>query len=1141
MLILSGLVAVPLVSNATTPVVTSLAPSSITETGDRLVVLSGSALSGDNLRVLVGGVEATVVSASETEITFEAPSRYDAAFGTSSSLSHSVTVERTGGTSDDTVALSYIGITAVPTVDAVTPATGTASGGTAITITGSNFLPGRTSVFIGGVPATSVSVSSATSLSAVTPAPASSDTVSTRVVVRVAGDSADLESTEDITFEYTVDEALETYVPEPPCEAAPPARAVANSGNLFLGGYFIELGISPLGNFGTSGSKPTGIFGTIGSSGVGMSVDYDGFGCGQSKAIDFFLPGSPEERFAVGAKVGASNAEFIGISQLAGIETSSGVGTVSASDTTITNLSTGTLLRAKVVSILKTSTGENWIEVTQEISFEVDAMYFTNEVTLKNLTSGTLDSARYMRSFDPDNTQFQGGSFVTENTILAQYPTDSYTAVRAQVTSGNLASDPIYQLYGTRAPIIFYSNDEKSRAGAFGFKNSNPYTSSAYDSAPAKNFTVNADQAITIALEYGPLTANQAITKTYVTSLDLRDFNELAAELELGASSAGSGFSVSPRAQTISGSPGESKTTTPLRTSGLTGTITYEVTSGTLPAGLTLNSATGVVSGTPTGTGTGSITVTATGSTGGVASAVINFSIKNSQTALTLTSTQGTVGTGLTLATSGGSGTGMVSYSVSNGTASGCSVSSGILTASSAGTCLVTATKAADGDFLAVSTSVTTVTFTAKPGAPTITAVTAGTQSLSVAFTPPASDGGAPITNYGYALDGGTVVVFSPAQTTSPLVISGLTAGVEYSVRIVAINAAGQSNLSAALTGTPNAPASAASIPVPTPTPTAPAPTPTARPTPQPTPQPTLINLLTPPAPPALPAPVTGPIALLVPVEPVPNVVFGSTNPIPQFISDILAKPLAYVLSVLSGSPELPALAPTESIAYENGSPVEIQLVKTDSENGYVLRGDGWQVALEATDSSGSPLRLDDSGNIILNTDRFVQFSGSGFAPGSIVRVWLFSEPTELSDLLADASGSFTGQAQLPEGIPVGEHTVQLNGLTQDGQLRSVSLGVLVQPDPVIAPAAFDLTGLINLLWIMAAGVLSVFFFILWRRRKKKEEEGEIPSSLVGDDNLIFASEGFEPIPQMPNDSRRKIGPAAPPNRKRFTFKPKNT
>jgi hypothetical protein len=322
-----------------------------------------------------------------------------------------------------------------------------------------------------------------------------------------------------------------------------------------------------------------------------------------------------------------------------------------------------------------------------------------------------------------------------------------------------------------------------------------------------------------------------------------------------------------------------------------------------------------------------------------------------------------------------------------------------------------------------------------------------------------------------------------------------------------------------------------------------PAPETTASPTPRPSASPA------PPATPSIlnpsPSPSAGQgngVAVLIPVvDPTPGVVYSDSNPIPEFIMNILSQPLAYILGVLSGDPELPALAPSESLAYENGEPVAIELVKTDAENGYILRGDGWQVALEATDSSGEPLLLDDSGNIILNKDRFVQFSGTGFAPGSVVKVWLFSDPTELSDVLADEAGNFVGQSAIPQAIPTGEHTIQLNGLTQDGQFRSVSLGVVIQPELVIAPAppvGFDLTGLLNFLWLIAAGVL-IWFFIVWRRRKKKEEEGEIPNNSGVEELPIFASEGFEPSQQFPNDSRRRIGAAAPPTRKRFTFKPK--
>ena len=86
--------------------------------------------------------------------------------------------------------------------------------------------------------------------------------------------------------------------------------------------------------------------------------------------------------------------------------------------------------------------------------------------------------------------------------------------------------------------------------------------------------------------------------------------------------------------------------------------------------------------------------------------------VQKTQAPLTLTSTKGIVGNNLTLTSKGGSGTGAVSYAVTNVGTAGCSISGTALSATTAGTCTVTATKAADANYLVASSSATTVTFT---------------------------------------------------------------------------------------------------------------------------------------------------------------------------------------------------------------------------------------------------------------------------------------------------------------------------------------------------------------------------------------------------------------------------------------------
>lgn len=154
---------------------------------------------------------------------------------------------------------------------------------------------------------------------------------------------------------------------------------------------------------------------------------------------------------------------------------------------------------------------------------------------------------------------------------------------------------------------------------------------------------------------------------------------------------------------------------TSLATSGVSITATFSASSGS--ATLVDNVVTTVngvadfsgmtVSGNDGTTGT--LTFTAAGY-GPVTSTSFSI-VKEAQSGLTITSTHGTFGVALPLTTSGGSGTGAVTFAVSNDTALGCTESGGSLTVTQAGTCLVTATKAGDETYDSVSSPQTTVTF----------------------------------------------------------------------------------------------------------------------------------------------------------------------------------------------------------------------------------------------------------------------------------------------------------------------------------------------------------------------------------------------------------------------------------------------
>ena len=85
-----------------------------------------------------------------------------------------------------------------------------------------------------------------------------------------------------------------------------------------------------------------------------------------------------------------------------------------------------------------------------------------------------------------------------------------------------------------------------------------------------------------------------------------------------------------------------------------------------------------------------------------------------------------------------------------------------------------------------------------EPGAPTLLSATPGNRQVSISFSPPASDGGLPITAY-RANCSGTLF----AGTSSPLVVTGLVNGTAYVCNVQAQNLVGFGLPSASLTATP--------------------------------------------------------------------------------------------------------------------------------------------------------------------------------------------------------------------------------------------------------------------------------------------------------------------------------------------------
>jgi hypothetical protein len=290
------------------------------------------------------------------------------------------------------------------------------------------------------------------------------------------------------------------------------------------------------------------------------------------------------------------------------------------------------------------------------------------------------------------------------------------------------------------------------------------------------------------------------------------------------------------------------------------------------------------------------------------------------------------------------------------------------------------------------------------PASPTDLVATPGDGEVTIAFTAGA-DGGDPITNYEFSVDdGSTWTAFDPAVTASPVTISALTNGTEYVIRLRAVNAVGAGAASAAVTATPVAP----TVP-----------------------------------------PVVAEVVVAPPTTVAPPITTTVPAPVPGLSGVVTRLP--------AGEREVLACAPVDGngidTASTNGSNCVVETVEVVVENedqDLVVRSQDFELRLAGECASACRISSGPEGRQTLEFEvgGNVRVSGAGFVPGSQANVWLFSDPRFLGSVEVNPDGSFVGS--LPIGqIEVGEHTIQVNGVSADGRARSVNLGIMIREPSV--------------------------------------------------------------------------------------------
>lgn len=187
--------------------------------------------------------------------------------------------------------------------------------------------------------------------------------------------------------------------------------------------------------------------------------------------------------------------------------------------------------------------------------------------------------------------------------------------------------------------------------------------------------------------------------------------------------------------------------------------------------------------------------------------------------------------------------------------------------------------------------------------------------------------------------------------------------------------------------------------------------------------------------------------------------------------------------SIVRSTGQIPTLTPGQSFATRAGEPTDVSLVVDEQASTTQFQGDGWSFTIDVS-GAGNQVSETPDGGALLNVVRGGEttISGDGFMPLTRIDIWLFSDPTLMGSVELDENGEFTGTVTIDGlSVPVGEHTLQIQGVGADGFVLAANLGVVVS-DPVDGAAVAGTIGASATLlwWVSAVFLLVALLVVAW-------------------------------------------------------------
>ena len=139
-------------------------------------------------------------------------------------------------------------------------------------------------------------------------------------------------------------------------------------------------------------------------------------------------------------------------------------------------------------------------------------------------------------------------------------------------------------------------------------------------------------------------------------------------------------------------------------------------------------------------------------------------------------------------------------------------------------------------------------------------------------------------------------------------------------------------------------------------------------------------------------------------------------------------------------APEAPSAAPGEAGTVIDGKVVETEITRAN--NALTVTAGSISATVAVKKANGEQIPLDANGNIQVSEDEEFFTTGTGFAPGSIVEVWMMSNPIQLGTTSADSEGKVEGVFKVPSGVESGSHRLVFKGRNADDASVVVAIGI---------------------------------------------------------------------------------------------------